>query len=102
MPSKHIGDLLNPSNNRELSKALKRSEAIGRLTETLAAALPPDMGAALLSASVGDDGVLAIRASSSAWASRLRFESDRLQGLARAEGHAVSSVRVRVGRDDQA
>ena len=102
MPSKHIGDLLNPSNNRELSKALKRSEAIGQLTEALAAALPADLGAAVLAASVGDDGVLSIKASSSAWASRLRFESDQLAGIARAAGHPVYGVRVRVGRGDQA
>ncbi len=102
MPSKHIGDLLNPNNNRELSKALKRSEAIGQLTEALAAALPPDLGAAILAASVDDDGVLSIKASSSAWASRLRFETDQLQGVARRAGHTVTGVRVRVGRVDQA
>ncbi len=102
MPSKHIGDLLNSSNNRELSKALKRSESIGQLTEALAGALPPDLGAAILSASISDDGTLSIRASSSAWASRLRFESDQLAGVARSAGHRITGVRVRVGRGDQA
>lgn len=102
MPSKHIGELLNPRNNRELSKALKRSEAIGRLTETLVAALPADLGSAIQAASVGDDGVLSVKASTSAWASRLRFEADQLAGVARAAGHTVTGVRVRVGRDDQA
>ncbi len=102
MPSKHIGELLNSSNNRELSEALKRSEAIGQLTETLAKALPPELGAAILAASVGDDGVLSIKASSSAWASRLRFETESLTSIARAAGHVVTGVRVRVGRGDQA
>jgi hypothetical protein len=102
MSSKHIKDLLNSSKNSELAKALDRSEAIGQLTEALAAALPPDLGAAILSASVSDDGVLAIKASSSAWASRLRFETDQLAGIARAAGYSVKGIKVRVGRDDQA
>ena len=102
MASKHIGNLLNPSNNAELAKSLKRSAEIGRLTADLSEALPAEMASAILSASVGDDKVLCLRVSSSAWASRLRFETERLEAAARKAGVEISGVNVRVGRTDQA
>jgi hypothetical protein len=102
MSSKHIGDLLNLSNNAELSTALKRSAAIGQLTMQLAERLPADMGAAILAAAIGDDGVLTVKTTSSAWASRLRFESAALIDAATAAGHKVRDVKVRVGRSNQA
>lgn len=98
MASKQIGELLNLKNNGELGRTLKRSEEIGQLTRALADALPEDLGASVLSASTNEEGTLEIRANSSAWAARLRFEEDTLLEVARQHGVDARSVRVRVGR----
>lgn len=102
MSTKQIGKLLNSSENGELAKALKRSEAIGQLTRQLAAQLPEELATAIVAASVNDDGVLSIKTSSSAWASRLRFEAAALEGAAQAAGLTIREIRVRVGRSTQA
>ena len=102
MDSKQIGKLLFSNDNTELAKALKRSEAIGQLTRQLTAGLPNELAAAIVAASIDDDGVLSVKASSSAWASRLRFESAAIEDAARAAGLEVREVRVRVGRSTQA
>ncbi len=102
MSSKQIGKLLNSSDNGELAKALKRSEAIGQLTRQLAALLPDELATAIVAASIDADGVLSVKTSSSAWASRLRFESAVLEDAALAAGLEVREVRVRVGRSTQA
>jgi hypothetical protein len=102
MSTKQIGKLLNSNENGELAKALKRSEAIGQLTRQLADQLPEELAVAIVAASVDDDGVLSIKTSSSAWASRLRFESAALEGAAQAAGLTIREIRVRVGRSTQA
>ena len=102
MTSKQIGNLLNSINNGDLAKSLKRSAEIGQLTSALCEALPPEMAAAILSASVGEDKVLSLRVTSSAWASRLRFETEQIEAAAAKAGVEVSGVKVRVGRTDQA
>ncbi len=102
MSSKQIGKLLNSSDNGELAKALKRSEAIGQLTRQLGARLPDELATAIVAASVDDEGVLSIKTSSSAWASRLRFESAALEDAARSVGLEIREIRVRVGRSTHA
>ena len=64
MASRHIGNLLNSINNGELAKSLKRSAEIGQLTSALSEALPAELAAAILSASVGADKVLSLRVTS--------------------------------------
>ena len=101
MASKRIGELLNLKDNGELGRTLKRSAAIGRLTQSLCDALPAEFATSLLSASIDADGTLDIRASSSAWAARLRFEETTLLDAARRADQSeieVNSVRVRVGK----
>ena len=78
--------------------------ALGRLADSarqrcdlaalLRAALAPDTAAALLGATLREDGTLVVTASSPAWASRLRFESAEL--LARAQERLPDARRVRV------
>lgn len=101
MPSKPIGDLLNTKDNGELGRLLKRSSDIGQLTSALADALPGDLGASLVSASVSEDGTLNLKTTSSAWASRLRFEAERLLEASRAAGKPARTVNVRVGRPNR-
>ena len=52
-----------------------------------------------VAANIRDDGTLVVLASSSAWAARLRFESERLMAAARGSGKTVLSCSVRVGRN---
>ncbi len=101
MPSKSLEDLLNLKDNGELGRALRRSQEIGRLTSALADALPDELGASILSASVADDGTLNVKTTSSAWASRLRFEAERLLEASHAAGSPASAVKVRVGRPER-
>jgi hypothetical protein len=74
------------------------------LAATLRQVLPPELAAVLRSASLAGDGTLVVTATSPAWASRLRFESDKLLAAGRALHPAVERLKVRVGRlaEDQA
>ena len=66
------------------------------LTSALRSALALETGENLLAANVRDDGALVLICSSSAWASRIRFESDALLGAAKSAGFEADSVRVMV------
>jgi hypothetical protein len=55
----------------------------------------------LLGANVRENGELVLICSSSAWASRLRFESDALLRAAQESGVAASSCQVRVATKTQ-
>lgn len=96
MPSKPLGNILNPSNNGDLGGLVRRARELGELTDVLSAALPGDCAGAILAANVRDDGTLVIIAASSAWANRLRYEAELLLAAARESGLAVTEFRVRV------
>jgi len=98
MSAKHIGDLLKPNDNGGLAATLKRTRRIAELTSVLSAALGGDAGSSIVSASVDERHVLHVKTSSSAWAARLRFESDRLLAAASEAGWPASSLKVQVGR----
>lgn len=68
------------------------------LTSALRAALAADLAENLIAANVRDDGSLVLVCSSSAWASRLRFETDNLVRIARKTGADVHGCVVRVCR----
>jgi len=44
-----------------------------------------------------DEGLLIVLAANPEWASRLRFEADRIKQICADHGTQVSSIRVRVG-----
>ena len=71
---------------------------MGALTDAIKNSLPPDYGAAILAANVRDETNLVVICQSSAWASRLRFEKDRLLEAARSTGARVEDCSVRVSR----
>ena len=98
MSAKHIGDLLKPNDNGGLGTTLKRTQRIAELTSVLSGALGGDAGRSIVSASVDDRNVLHVKTSSSAWAARLRFDSDRLLAAAGDAGWPASSLKVQVGR----
>jgi hypothetical protein len=69
------------------------------LLHALQKALPEDHATSIAAANIRDDGQLVILAKSSAWASRLRFETEALIEAARATGADVMSCTVRVTRE---
>ncbi len=71
---------------------------MGALTLALARELPPDQGSSVIAANIRDDGELVVICRSSAWASRLRFETDTLLAAARAHGADVDHCTIRVAR----
>jgi hypothetical protein len=90
--------LLKTGAGGALDEIIQRAQNMDELTTALRAALPADAGQNLLAANVRKDGELVLVCSSSAWASRLRFETDSLMAAARAAGLTVSSCRVSVSQ----
>ena len=62
---------------------------------------PPDERSSVIAANIRDDGELIVICRSSAWASRLRFETDTLLAAARAYGAEVEHCTIRVARQDK-
>ncbi len=89
--------LLKAGKRGGLEKIVQRAQDMGDLTRRLKQALPPELADELKAANVREDGELVILCHSSAWAARLRFESDALVSAARDAGAKVSRCRVRVG-----
>jgi len=98
MPIKHLGSLLNLNNDGGLGDIVRRAQDMGELVSALQGSLSADEAAAIIAANVRDDGELVVLCSSSAWASRLRFETETLLQAARNIGAQVKRCTVRVGR----
>ena len=99
MPPKRLENLLNPNNDRGLADLIRRARKMGELTGVLQRALPAEMAASLVAASLRDGGELVVLAASPAWAAKLRFEADLLLAAARDAGVDAASIRVRVNRE---
>ena len=96
MSSQELKDLLNPFDNGDLAGIVRRAREMGELTAVLSEALPADQAEAIVAANLRDDGALVVIAASSAWASRLRFETDTLLEAARSVGIDAHTCRIRV------
>ncbi len=91
--------LLRSGSNSRLDKIIRRAQNIDALTSALKAALPAEMAENLISANVHDSGELKLVCSTSAWAARLRFESNALIAAANKAGHAAKACKVTVGHN---
>ena len=98
MSATKLENLLKSGASGSLEKIIQRAQNMDILTAALKAVLAPDMGENLLAANVRDDGELVLVCSSSAWASRLRFESETLVDAAGKAGFEATSVRVTVSQ----
>mgnify|MGYP001604029516 CR=1 FL=1 len=96
MASDELKNLLNPSNDGELADIVRRAREMGELTHILSKGLPGEYAGAIVAANLREDGDLVIIAASSAWASRLRYETDALLAAAREAGLSPTACRVRV------
>ena len=99
MAAKSLEKLLNPCNDGGLGEIIRHARDMGELVQMLQLSLPSDQAGSIVAANIRGDGELVVLAASSAWASRLRFESDKLIEAARQTGASVESCSVRVSRD---
>ena len=96
MANNELKNLLNPSADGDLGKIVRRAREMGELTHVLCKALPDEYAGAIIAANLRDNGDLVVIVASSAWASRLRYETDVLLKAARSAGLDPTGCRVRV------
>ncbi len=99
MPLKSLENLLSSGEKGSLGDLVRRAEDMGVLASRLQDALGGDEGASIRAANVRDDGTLVVLVSSSAWAARLRFETDTLLEAARKAGVRAEACKIRVSQD---
>jgi hypothetical protein len=93
--------LLKSNAGGDLKNIIQTAQKLDDLTTRLRSRLKADAAPHLLGANVREDGELVLICSSSAWASRLRFESDALLRTARDFGVAARTCQVRVATKTQ-
>ena len=98
MTPKRLEKLLKPSDDGALGDLIRRARQMGDLAEALARTLGPELGDGIVAANIRDGGELVVVCRSSAWASRLRFESEAVLDAARESGADVSTCTVRVSQ----
>ena len=96
MASDDLKNLLNSNAGGELGDIVRRARKMGELTHVLCNGLPDEYAGAIVAANLREDGDLVIIAASSAWASRLRYETDALLTSAREAGLSPGACRIRV------
>ncbi len=94
-----LENLLKARAGSTLHKIIQRAQNMDELTTVLRAELSADAAQNLLVANLREDGELVLVCASSAWASRLRFESDTLMEVARKTGLTVTTCRVTVSQE---
>ena len=98
MASNELKNLLNPNVDGDLGNIVKRARKMGELTNSLCAGLPEEYAGAIVAANLRENGDLVVIAISSAWASRLRYETDALLAAAQESGVSAHSCRIRVAQ----
>ncbi len=98
MSADKLENLLNPSKAGDLGDIIRRARRMGELTEILSGAMPECDKTAIVAANIRDDGELVVICASSAWASRLRYESENLLKAAQDAGMSAHTCRVRVSQ----
>ncbi len=94
-----LENLLKKRAGDGLDKIVQRAQKLDELTTALRAELPEEAALNLVAANLREDGELVLICASSAWASRLRFESERLVQTARRLGFMVDRARVTVSQE---
>jgi hypothetical protein len=98
MPTNKLKNLLSSCNTGDLGDVINRARQMGELTEILSRALPESDRGAIVAANVRDGGELVVICASSAWASRLRYETEKLLAAANDAGITAHTCRVRVSQ----
>jgi len=98
MTTSKLKNLLSSCNSGDLGDVINRAREMGELTDILMRALPESDRGAIVAANVRDDGELVVICASSAWASRLRYETEKLLAAAKDAGITAHTCRVRVSQ----
>ncbi len=98
MSVKKLENLLQSGQNSDLDRLIQRAQDMDTLTTALRAGIEPDLAENLVAANVQENRVLAIICSSSTWAARFRFESERLIEIAASIGVTAQACIVKVSR----
>ena len=98
MTTNKLKNLLSSCKDGDLGDVISRARQMGELTEILSKALPESDRGAIVAANVRDGGELVVICASSAWASRLRYETEVLLAAARKAGVSADTCRVRVSQ----
>jgi hypothetical protein len=98
MPIIRLEKLLKSGSGSALDDMVQAAQYMDELTSMLQQDLDPDLAVNLRAASLRDDGELVLIASSSAWASKIRFEAEKLMEVVRRSGKDVASCRVVVSK----
>jgi hypothetical protein len=98
MSVKSLEELLKASAGGGLGDVVRHARDMGDLVQILQKSLPVEQRAAISAANIRDNGELVVLANSSAWASRLRYETEIMMTAARTTGKEVNKCSVRVGR----
>lgn len=98
MTAKRLENLLKPSDDGGLGDLIRRARDMGELATALGRALPAELAEGIVAANIRDGGELVVVCRSSAWASRLRFETESILDAARQTGAEVSTCTVRVSQ----
>ena len=98
MASDNLKNLLNLCSGGELAGIVRPAREMGELTQGLSEGLPADCAGAIVAANLRENGDLVVIAASSAWASRLRYETDAMLAAAGKAGVHASTCRVRVAQ----
>ncbi len=96
MPTTKLEDLLKSGKPGNLDRLIRRAQHMDTLSTALKDGLAPELADNLIAANVRSDGELVVVCTSSAWASRLRFESAALLEGARTAGFEATTLRVKV------
>ena len=98
MANEPLKNILSPCSDGDLGSIVQRARELGELTNLLSQALPEEFSGAVVAANVRENGDLVVIAASSAWASRLRYETETLLKAAQTAGIDAATCRVRVSR----
>jgi hypothetical protein len=98
MSTNELKNLLNPCKDGDLGELISRAKRMGELTHVLSEALPEADRGAIVAANVREDGELVVICASSAWASRLRYETGTLLEAAKDAGISAHTCRIRVSQ----
>lgn len=98
MPIKKLETLLNSSENSSLEKIIQRAQNMDSLTSRIRSGIAPELAENLVAATINDHRELVLLCTSSAWASRLRFEAEAILLQVRDSGEQASGCVVKVSR----
>jgi len=93
-----LDKLLKSGAGGALEDIVQNAQYMDQLTSALRRDLPVELADQLIAASLRADGELVLVVTSSAWASKFRFETGKITEILRQTGAEIRTCRVTVSR----